>query len=309
MVLTDNCGRPLFNLRIAITRRCNLRCSYCHAEGEKRSRRSATVDMDADEIVRIVRIAVALGISKIKLTGGEPLLRKDVISIIEGIAAIPRLADLSMTTNGTKLASLAEDLYAAGLKRVNINLPTTDAEVYEELTSGTVESALRGIQAASEAGFDPVKINMLVLKDVNDDSVFDMIDFAGKSGAILQLIELERINITDLYYSTYHKSLEEYEDMLKQKALKTEVRQFMQNRHIYQLPNSKVEVIRPMENAEFCMHCTRLRVTSHGRLKTCLMKNDDLIDVLTPMRNGVADEELAELFRLANERRHPYNKV
>jgi cyclic pyranopterin phosphate synthase len=265
--------------------------------------------MDADEIVRIVRIAVALGISKIKLTGGEPLLRKDVISIIEGIAAIPRLADLSMTTNGTKLASLAEDLYAAGLKRVNINLPTTDAEVYEELTSGTVESALRGIQAASEAGFDPVKINMLVLKDVNDDSVFDMIDFAGKSGAILQLIELERINITDLYYSTYHKSLEEYEDMLKQKALKTEVRQFMQNRHIYQLPNSKVEVIRPMENAEFCMHCTRLRVTSHGRLKTCLMKNDDLIDVLTPMRNGVADEELAELFRLANERRHPYNKV
>jgi len=265
--------------------------------------------MDADEIVRIVRIAVALGISKIKLTGGEPLLRKDVISIIEGIAAIPRLADLSMTTNGTKLASLAEDLYAAGLKRVNINLPTTDAEVYEELTSGTVESALRGIQAASEAGFDPVKINMLVLKSVNDDSVFDMIDFAGKSGAILQLIELERINITDSYYSTYHKSLEEYEDVLKQKALKTEVRRFMQNRHIYLLPSSKVEVIRPMENAEFCMHCTRLRVTSHGRLKTCLMKNDDLIDVLAPMRSGAADEELAELFRLANQRRHPYNKV
>jgi len=309
MVLTDNCGRPLLNLRIAITRRCNLRCSYCHAEGEKKPSRGTTVEMDADEIVRIVKIAVSLGISKVKLTGGEPLLRNDIIGIVERIASVPGLSDLSMTTNGTKLASLAKELYGAGLRRVNISLPTTDEEIYEKLTGGAVENALRGVEAALETGFSPVKINMLVLKGVNDDSVFDMIDFAGKSGAILQLIELERINITDSYYSTYHKSLEEYEDVLEQKALKTEVRHFMQNRHIYQLPSSKVEVIRPMENAEFCMHCTRLRVTSHGRLKTCLMKNDDLVDVLTPMRSGAADEELAELFRLANQRRHPYNKV
>jgi cyclic pyranopterin phosphate synthase len=264
--------------------------------------------MSADEIIRIVKVAVGLGISKIKLTGGEPLLREDIIDIVRGIASVPGLADLSMTTNGTRLASLAKELNEAGLKRVNINLPTTDVEVYGKLTGGRVEDALRGVEAALEGGFCPVKVNMLVLKGVNDNSVLSMIDFVRKNGAVLQLIELERINITDSYYSTYHKSLGEYEDMLKQKALKVETRRSMQNRHIYYLPDSKVEIIGPTENAEFCMHCTRLRVTSHGRLKTCLMRNDNLIDLLTPMRKGASDQELAELFKLANQQRQPYNK-
>ncbi len=305
MVLKDRYGRPLLNLRIALTRPCNLHCSYCHAEGEDKSGESST-EMTADEIVRIARIAVALGISRIKLTGGEPLMRKDIVQIVKGIAAIKGLEELSMTTNGTMLEPLAKELYASGLKRVNINLPTIDGEVYCKLTGGRLENVLRGVKAAVEAGLNPVKLNMLILKGVNDSQVPEMMGFARETGTVLQLIELEPINISGEYYAAYHKPLDEYEAMLKQKALKVEARKYMQNRRIYHLPDVKVEVVHPIENTEFCSHCTCMRVTSDGKLKPCLMRNDNTVDILTPMRNGANDEELAELFKLANQRRQPY---
>ncbi|MBX5321339.1 MAG: GTP 3',8-cyclase MoaA [Candidatus Bathyarchaeota archaeon] len=304
-MLKDHYGRPLLNLRIALTRPCNLHCSYCHAEGEDKSRESLT-EMTAEEIVRVARIAVALGISRIKLTGGEPLMRRDIVQIVKGIAAIKGLEELSMTTNGTLLEPLAKELYANGLKRVNINLPTIDGEVYCKLTGGRLENVLRGVKAAVEAGLNPVKLNMLILKGVNDSQVPEMMGFARETGTVLQLIELEPINISSEYYATYHKPLDEYEAMLKQKALKVEARKYMQNRRIYHMPDVKVEVVHPIENTEFCRHCTRMRVTSDGKLKPCLMRNDNTVDVLTPMRNGASDEELAELFKLANQRRQPY---
>jgi cyclic pyranopterin phosphate synthase len=309
MELKDNYGRPLLNLRVAITRRCNLRCQYCHREGEEGTTENDEAEITIDEIVRIVRIAVRLGVTKVKLTGGEPLMRKDAVEIVEGIAKIRGLSDLSMTTNGTMIASLAKELHASGLKRVNINLPTLNAEVYSKLTGGKLEDTLQGVEAVVEVGFHPVKLNMLILKGANDYAVPEMIEYARKTGAILQLIELEPINISDSYYSVSHKPLDEYEDLLRQKAVTVETRRYMQNRRIYHLPNVKVEVIHPIENTEFCMRCTRLRVTSEGKLKPCLMRNDNLVDVLTPMRNGANDQELTELFRVANQKREPYNKI
>ncbi|MGQ9539176.1 MAG: GTP 3',8-cyclase MoaA [Candidatus Bathycorpusculaceae bacterium] len=305
MVLKDRYGRPLLNLRIALTKPCNLHCSYCHAEGEDKTMENFT-EMTAGEIVHIVKIAVGLGISRVKLTGGEPLMRKDIVQIVKGIAAIKGLEELSMTTNGTMLESLAKELRANGLKRVNINLPTINGEIYCKLTGGRLENALRGVKAAVEAGLNPVKLNMLILKGVNDSQVPEMMDFARETGTILQLIELEPINISSEYYAVYHKPLDEYEAMLKQKALKVEARKYMQNRRIYHLPSVKVEVVHPIESTEFCRHCTRLRVTSDGKLKPCLMRTDNIVDILTPMRNGANDEELAELFKLANWRRQPY---
>ena len=307
MVLIDSYGRPLLNLRVALTKRCNLRCQYCHREGEIFAENS-TAEMSVEEIVRIVRIAVELGISKVKLTGGEPLMRKDIVEIVKGISAINGLKDLSMTTNGTLLAPLAEELCASGLKRVNINLPTLDEEVYRKLTGNRLDDVLEGVKAAVSAGFYPVKLNMLILKNVNEDAVPAMINFARETGTILQLIELEPINISETYYSNHYKSLDEYEKSLQQKALKVETRKFMQNRPIYHLPDVTVEVVHPTENTEFCMHCTRLRVTSDGKLKPCLMRNDNLVDVLTPLRNGAKDQELKELFIMANQKRQPYNK-
>jgi cyclic pyranopterin phosphate synthase len=292
---------------VAITRRCNLRCQYCHGEGEE-GKAENKPEMAVDEIVRIVRIAVKLGISKVKLTGGEPLMRKDIAEIVRGIAEIPGLSDLSMTTNGTMLASLAKELRANGLRRVNISLPTVDGKVYSELTGGKLESVLEGVKAAVDVGFYPVKLNMLVLRGVNDMDVLEMIDFARGTGAILQLIELEPLNISPIYYVKNHKPLDEYEGMLRQKAVKIEARRYMQNRRIYYLPDVTVEVVHPIENTEFCMRCTRLRVTSDGKFKPCLMRNDNLVDVLTPMRNGASDEEITRLFELANQKRQPYNK-
>lgn len=308
MVLKDRCGRPLLNLRVAITRRCNLRCEYCHVEGEEKQNGISPVEMTVDEIVRIVKIAVELGISKVKLTGGEPLMRKDIVEVVRGISSIPGLTDLSMTTNGTMLASLAEELRANGLERVNITLPTLDRVIYEKLTGGKVEPVLTSVRAAVKAGFCPVKLNMLVLKDLNDCSVTEMVEFAEETGTALQLIELEPLNITDTYYSRRHKPLDAYEDMLKERAIRVETRQYMQNRRIYSLPNVRVEIIHPTESTEFCMHCTRLRVTSEGKLKPCLMVNNNLVDILTPMRKGASDEDLKELFKQANQTRQPYNK-
>jgi cyclic pyranopterin phosphate synthase len=309
MVLTDNCGRPLLNLRIAITQRCNLRCDYCHKEGEEHCARGIAEEMNVDEIVRAARIAVSLGISRIKLTGGEPLMRKDICGIVKGIAAIPDLKDLSMTTNGAMLAFQAQELRACGLRRVNISLPTLNAETYTKLTEGKLENTLEGVKAAVGAGFCPVKLNMVVLNGVNVDAVQEMMDFARQTGTILQLIELDPMNVDDAYYSLYHKFLNEYEAMLRQKALNVETRRFMHNRRIYHLPDVTVEVVHPIDNTDFCMHCTRLRVTSNGKLKPCLMRNDNLVNILSPMRRGANDEKLKELFKRANQQREPYNKA
>ena len=274
----------------------------------QRANRSAEL-MSVDEIVRIARIAVSLGIARVKLTGGEPLMRKDLPEIVAGIAAISGLRDLSLTTNGLLLGGgMAKKLRECGLKRVNISLPSLNPETYRKLTGGKLEDALAGVKAAIEADFCPVKLNMVVLKEVNVDDVPDLIEYAGKNNVVLQLIELDPVNVGNKYYVEHHRSLDEQEEMLRAKAISVEKRFFMHNRLIYHLPDATVEVVKPIENTDFCMHCTRLRVTSDGKLKPCLMRNDNLTDILTPIRKGASDEELKQLFVRANWLREPYNK-
>jgi cyclic pyranopterin phosphate synthase len=308
MNLTDNCGRPLLNLRISITQRCNNQCLFCHREGEVKRANASAEQMTVKEIVHIATIAVSLGISRIKLTGGEPLMRKDLPEIISGIASISGLKDLSLTTNGLLLDGIAKKLYDSGLKRVNISLPSTNSETYHKLTGGNLQKALAGVKAAIEAGFCPVKLNMVILQDVNVGDIPAMIDYARQTGTILQLIELDPINVTSNYYQTHHHSLDEQEQMLRETAEAIEKRPFMHNRLIYYLSNVTVEVVHPIENTDFCMHCTRMRVTSDGKLKPCLMRNDNLTDILTPMRQGASDEQLKQLFIKANMLREPYNR-
>jgi cyclic pyranopterin phosphate synthase len=265
--------------------------------------------MSVAEIVRIAKIAVSLGIARIKLTGGEPLMRQDLPEIVAGISAVPGLKDLSLTTNGLLLGGgMAKRLRDCGLRRVNISLPSLNADTYHKLTGGKLPDALEGIKAALEAGFCPVKLNMVILKDVNVGDVQGMIEYAGRNCVVLQLIELDPVNVGDKYYAEHHRGLDEQEDMLRAKAVTIEKRQFMHNRLIYHLPNATVEVVHPIENSDFCMHCTRMRVTSDGKLKPCLMRNSNLTDILTPIRKGASDEQLKELFVKANLLREPYNK-
>jgi cyclic pyranopterin phosphate synthase len=173
---------------------------------------------------------------------------------------------------------------------------------------GNLADALEGVKAAVEAGFHPVKLNMLVLKNVNDSEVDELIKFAEQSGAILQLIELESINLSEAYYRRYHLDLDEVEHKLEKKAVEINVREYMQNRRVYTMPNVRVEVIRPTENTEFCANCTRIRVTSDGKVKPCLMRKNNLTDLLTPLRNGADTEKLKTLFLEAVKKREPYYK-
>jgi cyclic pyranopterin phosphate synthase len=304
-MIYDNYGRPTANLRISVTQKCNLACPYCHREGQA----SASTEMSADEIIRITQIALSLGVFRVKLTGGEPLLRPDIVQIVRGIAKLLGLCDLSMTTNGTLLPSLAEELHRNGLMRVNINIPTLNAEIYRKLTGGNLTDAVKGVKAAFDSGLYPVKLNMLVLRGINEKEIPKMITFAKRNGAILQIIELEPVNVNSSYYSLYHQPLDNIEMELQKRAAQIETRRDMQNRRVYFLPEAKVEVIRPIENTEFCSRCTRIRVTSDGKLKPCLMRNDNLIDILTPLRNGADNETLTQLFIEAIKRREPYYKA
>jgi len=265
-------------------------------------------EMSKDEVVRIARVAVSLGMVRIKLTGGEPLLRSDIVEIVHDVATIPNLRDLSMTTNGVRLFNLADALTAAGLKRININLPSLDAKTYSLVNGGDLNEVLDGVGAAVKAGLHPVKLNMLVLRGVNSGDVPKMIEFARQSQTILQLIELEPVNVNDEFYKEHYFPLDEFETELKKQAADVQTRGDMQNRHVYALPGVKVEVVHPIENTEFCSRCTRLRVTSDGKLKPCLMVNNNLVDVLTPMRKGASEEELEKLFVAAVKRREPYYK-
>jgi len=306
-MIYDDFGRPLLNLRISVTQRCNLNCPYCHREGESpRDTSSTRREMTAEEIIRLTKIAVGLGISNVKLTGGEPLLRKDILQIVEGIANLRGLKDLSMTTNGVHLAFLAKDLKQKGLMRVNISLPSLNPKTYHSLMGGELRKVLDGIRTAVDVGLHPIKLNMLVLKDVNDNEIEKMIAFAERSGTILQLIELEPVNISTDYYKQHHFDLDATQKQLKEQAFKVRTRKYMQNRKVYFLPKTKVEIVKPIENTEFCSKCTRLRVTSDGKLKPCLMRNDNLVDILGPLRNGANDKELESLFIEACKRRKPY---
>jgi len=304
-MIYDNYGRPVLNLRISVTQKCNMHCPYCHREGET----NPSTFMSVEEIVHIVKIALSLGISRVKLTGGEPLLREDILDIVGGIAELRGLRDLSMTTNGTFLEAMAKDLKMKGLNRVNVSLPTLNPETYRNLRGGNLRDAVEGVRAAVEAELYPVKLNMLILKNVNEREVEKMIQFAERTMTILQLIELEPLNLSDAYYERYHLDLNEIEQRLKEQALEVRTREYMQNRRIYFLPRVKVEVIHPIENTEFCARCTRIRVTSDGKLKPCLMRNDNLVDILTPLRNGANEEELTKIFLEAVKRREPYYKA
>ena len=303
-MIKDTYGRQVNNLRLSVTQRCNLRCFYCHSEGEDYH---SHVEMTTEEIRRIVNVAVSLGLNKVKLTGGEPLLRPDFVGIVSTLSQIPCLQEVSMTTNGISLVSLAKPLKAAGLSRVNISLGTLNSDTYQIMTGvNAINQVLAGIKAAREADLFPIKINMVILKGVNDDEVPAMIDFTKDNGLILQLIEFEAVNSNTENFVKYHSDLDKIETVLSEKAHRTIIRKMNKRRKFLLKDGGEIEVVKPMHNTAFCKYCSRLRVTSDGKFKPCLFRSDNLVDFLTPMRSGARDEELVSLLLDAVNRRKPY---
>lgn len=301
--MQDRFGRPLRGLRISVTNDCNLNCFYCHMEGCPSGDRL----MSAEEIGKAVKLAAKFGIRRVKLTGGEPLLREDIIDVVKAVAK-PPIEEVSMATNATLLAGLARDLKAAGLNRVNISLDTLDPETYASITGKPMlEDALAGIDAALDADLKPVKLNMVLLAGINEGEVDQMFEYATSRGVILQLIELLHTPANMQSFGDCHLDPSEIERRFSERALRVETRQSMHARKKYILPEGEIEVVKPMHNSEFCMHCTRLRLTPDGYLKPCLLRNDNLVDLLSCLRAG--DGNKAKLaFEEAIARREPYFK-
>jgi cyclic pyranopterin phosphate synthase len=300
MMLKDPSGRPIKGIRISLTQRCNLNCFYCHHEGEA----DAKYEMSVEEVLRIVSIAFSLGIRRVKYTGGEPLLREDLPEIIRRTVSIG-MEDTAITTNGSLLRGRATALKEAGLGRLNLSLPSIKPEVYASLTGGLLKDAIEGAREASRLGIE-IKANVVVMKGINDEEVEGLIDFTRSIGGSLQLIELEDLGLDEGVFSSFHLDLAGIEQRVAGMAEKVIRREEMNRRTRYFVGGTQVDVVRPVENPDFCRACTRIRVTSDGKLKPCLMRSDNLIDVLTPLRRGCTDAELKALFRKAVSLRSPY---
>ena len=291
------------SLRISLTQRCDFNCFFCHQEGEHDSGKEFTVD----EVENIAKVASELGIKYIKLTGGEPLIRSDIVEIVRRIK--PYVEEVSMTTNASQLKEKACQLKEAGLARVNISLHSLDPEKFKDITGRDKRDEVEeGVKAAIECGLTPVKLNMVVMKDVNHEEIESLIDFSSKTGAVLQLIEFQALENGEEFYDELHYDLIPVEEMLASRSVKTVVRE-MHQRKIYYLDNgAQVEVVRPMHNSTFCKYCTRIRVTSDGMLKACLMREDNYVPFVSLMREGAGHDELVEAFIEAVNRREPFWK-
>lgn len=260
--------------------------------------------MSAEEIEKVLEIASGLGIDKVKLTGGEPLMRNDICDIIK--RSKKHMMEVSLTTNGVCLAELAESLVSAGLDRVNVSLDTLDPEKYSRITGNDMFSrVLEGIRKAVEVELDPVKVNIVMLNDTTYEEVISTMKGVWNINAVPQIIE----PIGDIRNTKVLSTLEDY---ITRNAVRV-VERPMHKRKRYVLQDDEgtereVELVKPFHNTRFCAYCTRIRVTSDGKLKPCLMHNDGLVDILTPIREGKDDESLIKHFRKAINNRSPYWK-
>ena len=304
-VVKDKYERPILSLRITITNRCNENCIYCHHDGMV----SSKDEMTPDEIYKICKIAKKIGVRKLRLSGGDPLVRKDIVEIVEKIASLD-FKDISLTTNGVLLEKYAKDLKDAGLDRINVSLDTLNPDTYKFVTKmDYLNEAKTGILNAVEVGLYPVKINMVIMKDINQNEVKDMFEFCRENNMVLQLIELiESENCDeDKFNAEYHYPLDSIENKLSDMADDVRERKFMQGRKKYYINDGEIEIVRPVDNSKFCANCSRLRITPDGKIKPCLLRNDNLVELISHIRNGESEEKLEEIFIRGIDKREPFN--
>ena len=298
--LKDRFFRTIDYLRISITDRCNLRCLYCMPpEGVCPTRHRDILRYE--EITRIVKIAARLGVRKIRLTGGEPLTRRDISYLIASIKKIQHIDDLSMTTNGILLEKSASRLAAAGLDRVNISLDSLKAERYREITrGGDLGSVLKGLEAAVQAGLQPVKINMVPIRGLNDDEIESFARMTIDTGYQVRFIEcMPSANINfwspDKYMTTdeIRKIIEPIGPLMPVRIRKNGPSKYFR----FKGAKGVIGFISALTH-HFCQDCNRLRLTADGKLRPCLFSETEL-DLKSAIRGGASDEEIERLLRLS----------
>jgi cyclic pyranopterin phosphate synthase len=297
-MLIDTFGRTHNNLRISVTDRCNLRCTYCMPEEVVFMDRGELLTFE--EITHFVRVAAPLGIDKLRLTGGEPLMRRDLPRLVRMVADVPGIKDVGLTTNGLLLANQAQALFEAGLRRINVSLDTLDPGRFREVSrrDGLVQ-VLAGIEAAKKAGFSPVKINAVTIRGLTDQDVVPLARFAREQQLELRFIEYMPIGAeawerSKVYFA--HEILEQIErdvaalvpaDDYDPRAPAMDFQ--------YSDGRGRVGIIASVSRP-FCMSCNRLRLTSEGRLRNCLFALNE-VDVKPLLRDLHDDTRLAELIR------------
>jgi cyclic pyranopterin phosphate synthase len=296
--LIDTFGRIHNNLRISVTDRCNLRCTYCMPEEVTFLDRSALLTFE--EISHFVRVAAPLGVDKVRLTGGEPLMRKDMPKLVAMIVEVPGIHDVGLTTNGLLLADQAQALYDAGLRRINVSLDCLDAERFRQITRRDgVEKVIAGILAAKKAGFDPVKVNAVSIRGFTELEVLPLARFAREHGLEMRFIEYMPIGADHwerdkVYFA--HEILEQIE---------REVCPLVPAEHYdprapameftYTDGGGNVGIIASVSRP-FCLSCNRLRLTAEGKLRNCLFALDE-VDVKPLLRESQDDVLLAQRIR------------
>ncbi len=295
-ILVDKWGRPHNNLRISVTDRCNIRCIYCMPEEVRFQPRAALLSFE--EIERVTRVAVPLGINKVRLTGGEPLVRRDLPKLVEKLVAIPGLEDVGLTTNGILLAPIVRTLRDAGLKRINISIDTLDPARFERLTRRPgVEQVIEGILAAKEAGFDPVKINAVAIRGETEEDVVPLAHFAREHGLELRFIEYMPLDAGHLWEREKVLFAADIIEMIAVRVGPLAPASDQDPRapaldYEYADGGGKVGLIASISRP-FCMSCNRLRLTADGKLRNCLFALEES-DVRSLLRGGRSDREIAQ---------------
>jgi cyclic pyranopterin phosphate synthase len=296
--LTDTFGRVHNNLRISVTDRCNLRCTYCMPEEVVFMDRGELLTFE--EIARFVRVGVTLGIDKVRLTGGEPLMRRELPRLVRMLRAIDGIGDVGLTTNGILLADQAQAFYDAGLRRINVSLDTLSPERFRQLTRRDgLERVVDGILAAKRAGFDPVKVNAVSIRGVTEFEVVPLARFAREHGLEMRFIEYMPIGADQwergkVYFA--HEILEQLEQEIAPLVPvddydpRAPAMEFQ-----YTDGGGRVGIIASVSRP-FCLSCNRIRLTAEGKLRNCLFALDEM-DVKPLLRGGGSDAEIAEVIR------------
>ncbi|HSA93881.1 MAG TPA: GTP 3',8-cyclase MoaA [Terriglobales bacterium] len=297
MRLRDKFGRAITDLRISVTDRCNYRCVYCRTGNEG----ALYEELPLADYLRMVRLFVGLGIEKVRITGGEPLLRRDVVEFVRELSALHTLdghpLDLAITTNGHLLAEMAEPLKQAGLRRVTVSMDAVDGEKFARITrvSNGFSSVLEGVRAARRAGLDPVKVNCVLLRGFNDDQIVPFARFAREEGVIVRFIEFMPLEEDRVWSPEIVVTLREVVDRIRAFRPLVEIpRAYSETARRFTFDDGvgEVGIIAPVSEP-FCGHCSRVRITSDGKIRTCLFSLFDH-DLAGRMRAGASDAELGD---------------
>ena len=301
--LHDTFRRRINYLRLSITDRCNLRCTYCMPVEGVQALRHRDI-LSYEELLRVARIAVGMGIEKIRITGGEPLVRRGVIEFVAAIGRLDGLRDLSLTTNGLLLADAAAELRRAGLRRVNVSLDTLRPDVFERITRRPgLERVLAGLARARSVGLAPIKVNVVAIKGVNDGEILEFAMFAQQEGYEVRFIEYMPTAADAWDSNRLLTGAEILEVLATQFPLQAaDAEAAAGPSRTFLLPGGgRVGVISPLSD-HFCGNCNRLRLTAEGRLRSCLFSREET-DLRPLLRGGVGDEVLADALLCAVQRK------